>query len=118
MEKKRKYEQRIREVEHSSFTPLVMSATGGMANQATVFYKRLASSLAQKWDQPYSITMTWLRCRLTFSLIRSSVQCIRGSRSSCGHAPMDLALSELVTSVYSSLQLASQFHFSQQGDGT
>ncbi len=53
MEKKRKYEQRIREVEHSSFTPLVMSATGGMANQATVFYKRLASSLAQKWYQPY-----------------------------------------------------------------
>ena len=28
-EKKRAYEQRIREVEHSSFTPLVLSATGG-----------------------------------------------------------------------------------------
>ena len=49
-EKKRQYEQRVREVEHASFTPLVMSATGGMANQATIFYKMIASSLALKWD--------------------------------------------------------------------
>ena len=32
LEKKRHYEQRVREVEHASFTPLVFSATGGMAN--------------------------------------------------------------------------------------
>ena len=73
----------------------------GMANEATVFYKRLASRLATKWDQPYSATMSWLRCRLTFSLLRSAVQCIRGVCSSCGHAaklptpPMDLVVSEL-----------------------
>ena len=51
-EKKRAYDQR-REVEHSSFTPLVFSATGGMGREATCFYKRLASMLAHKWDQPY-----------------------------------------------------------------
>ena len=98
--KKRAYEQRVREVEHASFTPLVLSATGGLANEATVFYKRLASCLAMKWDQSYSSTMFWLRCRLTFSLLRSAVQCIRGARSSNGHAaksspPIDLAISEL-----------------------
>ena len=60
LEKKRQYEQRVREVEHASFTPLVLSATGGIANQATVFYKRLACCLAMKWDQPYSSTMSWL----------------------------------------------------------
>ena len=38
-EKKRAHEQRIREVEHSSFTPLVFSATGGMGREATCFYK-------------------------------------------------------------------------------
>ena len=32
LEKKRQYEQCVREVEHASFTPLVLSATGGMAN--------------------------------------------------------------------------------------
>ena len=97
--KKRAYEQRVREIEHASFTPLVLSATGGMANQATVFYKRLASCLASKWDQPYSSTMSWLRCQLTFSLLRSAIQGIRGARSSCGHAikapPIDLAIAEL-----------------------
>ena len=43
-QKKRAYEQRVREVEHATFTPLVMSATGGLARQATTFYKRLATS--------------------------------------------------------------------------
>ena len=51
LKKKRQWEQRVREVEHASFTPLVLSATGGMANEATTFYKRLASCLATKWDQ-------------------------------------------------------------------
>ena len=35
--KKRAYELRIREVEHSSFTPLVFSASGGMGHEASVF---------------------------------------------------------------------------------
>ena len=48
---KRQYEQRVREIEHTSFTPLVLSATGGMASEAKMFYKRLASCLATKWDQ-------------------------------------------------------------------
>ena len=38
-EKIRQYEQRVREVEHASFTPLVMSVTGGMGKAATTFYK-------------------------------------------------------------------------------
>ena len=84
--KKRMYEQRCREVEHASFTPLVISATGGLAKEATVFYKRLASMLASKWDTPYSSTLRWLRCRLTFSLLRSAIQSIRGARSSRGNA--------------------------------
>ncbi len=72
-----------------------------MAHEATTFYKRLASCLATKWDQSYSSTMSWLHCRLTFSLLRSSIQCLRGARSTCGQAfhpvipPMDLAQSEL-----------------------
>ena len=98
-EKKRAYAQRILEVEHSSFTPLVFSATGGMGREATCFYKRLASMLAQKWDYSYSTTLCWLRCRLTFSLIRSAIQSLRGARSSQHHAAhppaaIDLAITE------------------------
>ena len=94
-EKKWAYKQCVREIEHSFFTPLVLAAIGGLGVEATTFYKRLASMLSQKWDSPYSTTLCWLRCRLAFSLLCSSIQAIRGARSSCGHAvstpgPMDL----------------------------
>ena len=97
--KKRAYQQRVLEIEHASFTPVVLSATGGMANEATLFYKRIASRLSEKWDQPYSTTMAWLCCRITFALLRSAIQCLRGVRSSKGHTnkpetPVDLVSSE------------------------
>ena len=99
MEKKRAYEQRILEVEHATFTPLVFSASGGFGKEATPFYKRLASLLTDHWDQPYSCTMNWLRCTISFSLLRSAVQCIRGARSSRGRyvksvSPVDLVTAE------------------------
>ena len=97
-EKQLKYEQRIREVELGSFTPLVFSTSGGMSKSTTVAYKRLASLLANKKDQPYSTVVAWLRCHLSFSLLRSAITCLRGARSKPGR-PMnfnniDLAVSE------------------------
>ena len=80
------YNQRIREVEHATFTPLVMSTTGGLSRQAAAFYKRLASLLSSKNNQPYCRTINRLRCRLSFALLPSAIQCIRGARSSHGHA--------------------------------
>ena len=41
-EKRRAYVQRVREVEHGYFSPLVFSVTGGMAPTARVVYKKLA----------------------------------------------------------------------------
>ena len=42
MEKRRAYDERIREIEHGSFSPLVFSTSGGMAPTANVVYKRIA----------------------------------------------------------------------------
>ena len=95
--KKRAYEQRIHEVEHASFTPLVMSLTGGLGREATSMYKRLASLLSTKCDQPYSKVMGWLRCWLSFSLLHSSVLCIRGTCSSSGHFAKPLLPVDLMT---------------------
>ena len=81
LEKKRAYEECLREIEHGSFSPLVFSAAGGMCTITTVVYKRLASLPAEKQGKPYSSTLYWLRCRLNFSLLRSAIMCIRGSRS-------------------------------------
>ena len=36
LEKKRAYDQRVREIEHGSFSPLVFSTTGGMGTTAKV----------------------------------------------------------------------------------
>ena len=80
----RTYEQRVRDVEHGSFTPLVMFLTGGLGNAATVCYKRLASLLSSKQEQPYCSTMAWIRCSLSFSLLCSSIQCIKGAHSAGG----------------------------------
>ena len=84
--KKRQYGQRVREMEHGVFTPLVFSSTGGMGREAITFYKRLADMLSQKRQHPYPTVMGWLRCRLSFASLRSSIMCIRGSRSSL-HRP-------------------------------
>ena len=84
-EKKRAYDQRVREIEHGSFSPLVFTTTGGMGTVATVVYKRLAAVIAEKHEKPYSKTMQWIRCRLNFSLLRSAIMCLRGSRSSRHH---------------------------------
>ena len=43
--KKHKYGQHVREIEHGVFTPLVLTSTGGMSQEGTVFYKRLADLL-------------------------------------------------------------------------
>ena len=53
------------------------------------------SVFASKWDQSYGRVMAWLRCRLFFSLLRSSIMCIRGACSSCCPTmPTDLISSE------------------------
>ena len=46
MEKKRTYNQRIIEVEHATFTPLVFSTSGGESPECMKFHKRLATLLS------------------------------------------------------------------------
>ena len=50
-----------------------------MGPSTTIAYKRLASLLASRRGHPYSTTIRWLRCQLSFSLLRSA---IRGTRAS------------------------------------
>jgi len=54
MEKKREYGDRVRSVEHGSFTPLVFLTFGGLGREATVFYNHLADLLSKKHSTPYT----------------------------------------------------------------
>ena len=72
-----------------------MLATGGLAPEATTFYRKLASLLACKWGVDYSVVIGWLYCSLSFSLLWLAIVCVRGARSSLGHfhcapSPLDL----------------------------
>ena len=94
---RRSYNQRICEVEHDSFIPLVFAATGGIEKAAHVTYQRLVSMLAVKRDQSYSQLMNTIRCLISFSLLKLQIRCIRGSRSTAGHAikiPINVIASE------------------------
>ena len=101
-EKKRVYEERVREIEHATFSTLVFSTSGGMGPIASVVFKRIASLIAEKQQQPYSRTLFWMRCKLNYSLLRSAIMCLRGARSSFHRPagpsligePIDLTCSE------------------------
>ena len=80
--KKREYGERVPEVEHGVFTPLVLSTTRSLGREATTFYKCLADLISSKQQKHYSNVMCWLRCRLSFAILRSAIMCVRGSRSS------------------------------------
>ena len=56
-DKRRAYEERVREVKRDSFTPFVFSSSGGMGRSATVTYRCLASLLSDKWNSLYPVIM-------------------------------------------------------------
>ena len=51
-EKQRVCDQRVREVERGTFTPLVLTATGGMGPSALIFFQKLAGMIAAKEGTP------------------------------------------------------------------
>ena len=61
---------------------------------------RLVSMLFKKGDQPYSSTLAWMWCKLSFTLLCSSIQAIRGACPTADCAsrhvvlPVDLLISE------------------------
>ena len=79
-EKKRAYDQRVREVEHGVF-----STSGGIGPTANVVCQRMSSLIAQKHDMTYSKTLHCIRCKLSYLLLRSAIMCLRGARSSIHH---------------------------------
>ena len=100
-EKKRQYNQRIIEVEHGSFTPVVFSACGGCGRETQHFLSFLAEKLALEKNFELPVVLSWLRRKISFALIRAQVLCIRGSRSLKTTPPStsDIELSEWNSSI-------------------
>ena len=79
-EKKRTYNSRVLEVEKSTFTPLVFSTSGSMGKEAEAFHKRIATLISNKRGTPYSDTISHIRRKLRFSILRTTLAAIRGHR--------------------------------------
>ena len=59
-EKKRMYVSGVLEVEQGSFTPLVFTASEGMADECKRYHSRLAELLSTKKREDYNTTMSWI----------------------------------------------------------
>ena len=80
-EKKRSYSRRVLDIEHGSFTPLLFTSTGGMGPECLRFHSRVSELIANKKGEHYSRTISWIRARTSFALLRSALICLRGSRT-------------------------------------
>eukprot|EP00116_Pleurobrachia_bachei_P012842 sb/3473104/ len=79
-EKKRKYLDRVIQVEKATFTPVVFSTSGAMGNDADRLYKRIAKNLSVKNKNSYADTIRYIRQRLAFCLLKTTVISLRGYR--------------------------------------
>ena len=87
-QKKLQYNERIVNVDRGNFTPLVFTTAGSASPECLRFLKRLCAMLAQHDGKPYGEVMAYVRCRLSFALLRAAVMCIRGARSAY-HRPVN-----------------------------
>ena len=80
-ENKRKYNSRVTEIEQGTFTPLVFTRTGRMADKCLRYHSRLAELLSAKKQESYTTTISWVRAKVSFAIFRSALLCLRGSRT-------------------------------------
>ena len=80
-EKKRQYAERVMEIEQGTFTPLVFTTTGGMADECVRYHSRLAELIANKKGESYSSAISWIRAKVSFAIVRFAILSLRGSRS-------------------------------------
>ena len=79
--KKKLYNARVIRVEHGSFTPIILSALGGVGLETSRFLARIFEKVAEKKDLEKSVVSNYIRTKISFELVRAQVACVRGSRS-------------------------------------
>ena len=94
--KKREYNERVIRVEHGSFTPIVVSAFGGFGNETSRFVGKLIEKISDKKQLQSSIVANYIRRKVSFALVKSQVDCIRGSRTMWKKPVIDTAEIQIV----------------------
>ena len=79
LEKKREHAERVQDVEHGAFIPLVFALTGGMARECSICFKRIADIWSDKKQMSFSQVLHLIRCRISLALLSSAIRAIWGS---------------------------------------
>ena len=79
-EKKRNYGEHVLQVERGSFTPIVGSTFGGWGKEADKHHKRIVTLIASKKNEEYADVISYIRTRLRFSILKSTLIAVRGER--------------------------------------
>ena len=70
-EKKSKYASRVINTERASFIPLVFTTSATTAPECNKFHKRIAELIANKRKEQYSKVLSYIRTRISFTMLKS-----------------------------------------------
>ena len=62
-----------------------------------IVFRRIALLTADKLNKPYTSVINFIRCKLSFSILRSTIRCVRGTRRSIyrpSDCDIDVAISD------------------------
>ena len=52
-----------------------------MADECLTYHSRLAELLSAKKKESFAKTISWVRAKVSFEILRSALPCLRGSRT-------------------------------------
>ena len=78
--KKVEYNDRVLQVEHASFTPLIFATNGAMGEEAERYHAILAEKMSEKLNCTYADTMNYIRKKLSFTILKTALISLRGHR--------------------------------------
>ncbi len=67
------------------FTPFAVTTSGLLAPEAKALLNRFARVLADKWEQPLSVTTNYVGTKVSFAVVRATHDNIFGARTRSGH---------------------------------
>lgn len=78
-EKKQKYSESCKN-QNRDFSPFLVSDNVMLVKEAREILRRLAESIENKWDSPFSHVLGFVKERMSMAITRASNRCVRGSR--------------------------------------
>ena len=55
-----------------------------MSDECQRYHSRLAELISAKKQENYATTMSWIRIKVSFAILRTALVCLRGTRSRQG----------------------------------